>query len=382
MGVLTHKVEVVPIKLEPHPNADRLSIVRVYNFQVVVNTETWQGVEKAAYVQPDSILPDTPENRWLKETANLRMEREEIEAAFKAEFSSDLAYEDYKAKIANLEARIDANTKHLRITVKKLRGVISMGMLIPAPEGSQIGDDVAEQLGITHYEPPADKLAGGDTTSAPPLIYDLKYDVESAYRFASVFEPGEPVYVAEKIDGQNARYVTTWGEPYKVRTPTQAANYSNIHIHAGSRTEWKKKEGGSNWWKALQQNSWIENWIIDHPDLVLYGEVFGWVQPLRYGAKPEQLFFRAFDVMEGTQFWDADKFLAEIPESKRVPSFGIIPFDFEKLKALADGNSLIPGANHMREGIVIKPVKERNHPELGRVMLKMVSNTYLEKSNR
>jgi hypothetical protein len=36
----------------------------------------------------------------------------------------------------------------------------------------------------------------------------------------------------------------------------------------------------------------------------------------------------------------------------------------------------------MREGIVIKPVKERKHWQLGRVMLKMVSNAYLEKSAR
>ena len=36
----------------------------------------------------------------------------------------------------------------------------------------------------------------------------------------------------------------------------------------------------------------------------------------------------------------------------------------------------------MREGIVIKPIKERKHWKLGRVMLKMVSNAYLEKSAR
>jgi hypothetical protein len=28
------KVEIVPIKLEPHPNADTLSIVKVYDFRV------------------------------------------------------------------------------------------------------------------------------------------------------------------------------------------------------------------------------------------------------------------------------------------------------------------------------------------------------------
>jgi len=82
------------------------------------------------------------------------------------------------------------------------------------------------------------------------------------------------------------------------------------------------------------------------------------------------------------EYWDAEKFLAEIPEERRVPSLGIMPFDFGRLQALADGPSLVRGANHAREGIVIKPVKERKHWSLGRVMLKVVSNEYLEKSAR
>jgi hypothetical protein len=71
-----------------------------------------------------------------------------------------------------------------------------------------------------------------------------------------------------------------------------------------------------------------------------------------------------------------------LPHEHRAPTFGIMPFDFDKLQALADGPSLVKGANHMREGIVIKPLKERQHWKLGRVMLKMVSNAYLEKSAR
>lgn len=382
MGVDTHKVEIVPVVLEKHPNADKLSVVRVYNFTCVVNTTDWQGVEKAAYVQPDSVMPDTPEYRFLKNTSSLRKEREELDR--------NPDYLDYPEKSAALEAKIDANTKYLRITVRKLRGIISMGMLLPAPEGSQIGDDVAEQLGITHYEPPSlDELdgrrqhAGDDVAPAPPMIYAPKYDVESIYKFSDCFEAGEPVYVSEKLDGQNARFVTTWGETHREDTPGgQRMSVTPVNFHAGSRTEWKKEEGGSNWWRVLRNDRWLENWVLDNPDFVVYGEVFGWVQTLRYGAKPGELFFRAFDVMEGMEYWDAEKFVAEIPKEHRAPDLGVMPFDFEKLQALADGPSLIKGADHMREGIVIKPVKERKHWKLGRVMLKMVSNAYLEKSAR
>jgi len=159
MGVDTHKVEVVDVEMEKHPDADSLSIVRVYNFTCVVRTADWEGVTKAAYVQPDSVLPDKPEFRFLKETANLRKERDEVREMVT---SGTLTPDQAAVRFAEIEAKIDANTKYLRVAVRKLRGVISMGMLLPCPEGAQVGDDVAELLGITHYEPPTmDEIEGG-----------------------------------------------------------------------------------------------------------------------------------------------------------------------------------------------------------------------------
>jgi hypothetical protein len=56
----------------------------------------------------------------------------------------------------------------------------------------------------------------------------------------------------------------------------------------------------------------------------------------------------------------------------------VIPFDLEAILRHAEGNSLIPGANHIREGVVIRPLKERTHLEIDRVNLKVVGNGYLE----
>ena len=65
---------------------------------------------------------------------------------------------------------------------------------------------------------------------------------------------------------------------------------------------------------------------------------------------------------------------------KWVPTVYRGPFDEAKLRQLAEENSLIEGADHIREGIIISPVKERVDPELGRVKLKIVSPKYLEKN--
>jgi RNA ligase (TIGR02306 family) len=385
MGVETHKAEVVPIKLEKHPDADSLSIVKVYNFTVVARTSDWQGVEKAVYVQPDSVLPDKPEYAFLKSTQSIVKAREIARLELEGGKITQEQYDTNLAEIADREAK---NTKYLRITAKKLRGIWSMGMLLPCPDGAQIGDDVAEQLGITHYEPPIiDEAAKGapgfDVAITPPVLMAPKYDMESIYKYADCFEPGEMVYVTEKLDGQNARFVAC--EYRYVYTSTEGDSVlhsTQLEMHAGSRTEWRKEEGNSNWWKVQKQVPWIRQWCEQHPGNLLYGETYGWVAPLRYGAQQGKLMFRAFDILDGMNWLDAKPFMAMFPEEQRVPCLGIMPFDFEKLKALADGTSLIPGANHMREGIVIRPVEERSHYKLGRVLLKLVSNAYLEKSSR
>ena len=65
-----------------------------------------------------------------------------------------------------------------------------------------------------------------------------------------------------------------------------------------------------------------------------------------------------------------------------VPTLYRGPFDLEKIKALVDGPSTVEGAKHLREGVVIRPVVERDVWGLGRLQLKLVSNSFLEKDNK
>lgn len=62
-----------------------------------------------------------------------------------------------------------------------------------------------------------------------------------------------------------------------------------------------------------------------------------------------------------------------------VPILYSGPFDFEQIKALAEGPSTVSGAKNIREGVVIDSAVGRRVRGLGRVQLKLVSNTFLEK---
>ena len=183
-GMSEHLVEVVPVNLEPHGNADSLSVVKVYGYTVVVRTADWQGVSTGAYIPPDSVVPaDREEYAFLK--------------------------------------------GHTRIRAQRLRGIMSQGLLMPAPAGSNVGDNVAEIMGITHYEP---QLPGGcgtrtDDAVAPPGNWPV-YDLESWYKYGSHFIDGEQVLITEKIHGANSRWLMT----------------KDGELHVGSHRRWKKED--------------------------------------------------------------------------------------------------------------------------------------------
>jgi RNA ligase (TIGR02306 family) len=239
-----------------------------------------------------------------------------------------------------------------------------MGLLVPAPEGTQVGDDVADFLGVTHYEPPMSLAMGGENEKPPPG-YRPVYDVESLRRYAYVFVTGEPVFVTEKIHGANGRFAYDGVADY----------------HCGSRTEWKRRSADNLWWKALRACEPLKAFLIEHEDVTVYGEVYGQVQDLKYGAKPGEVRLAVFDLLRGGEWLDPHQARALAPNLPWVPTIAErMPFDLEAILALAEGPSLVPGANHVREGIVVKPLVDRSDPRVHRLNLKVVGNGYLERA--
>lgn len=318
----THKVEVVRLgPLEKHPNADKLEIARIFGYTVCCQIGNFKEGMLAAYIPPDSVVPNTPEFAFLN--------------------------------------------GHFRIKVKKLRGIVSQGFLIPAPEGSKEGDDVASIVGVTHYDPPEPATTGGEAEKAPPG-YRPHYDVDTFFRYGYLFKPGEMVVATEKVHGASARYA-----------------WHDGRLYCGSRSEWKKQDDSNIWWKVFELEI-ISNFCQAHPDITVYGEVYG-RQDLKYGMKPGKVGFRAFDLLRGNEWigWEEAQALNSQNCAASMPWVPMLykgPYDEAVLRGLADGKSLLPGANNIREGIVIKPLVERTAPEIGRVQLKIVSDAYLERA--
>lgn len=324
------EVRIVRVEPEPHPNADTLSIVRVHGWQVVVRTADWPGGTLGAYVVPDSVVDTT-----------------------RAEFSF-------------LAGQRKCGIDRSRITVKRLRGVMSHGMLVAAPDGAREGDDVAAALGVERYEP--DTGGGGDAAPAPRGHHPV-YDVESWRRYGrDVFEPGERVIVTEKIHGENCRMFCDVGGP----------------MHIGSRTQWKaavaKAGNETHWWKGLTAE--VES-LCKATGWTLYGELCGNVRGMAYGVKTGDRRFIVFDAwISAEERWvsyDALRLALAEHGVDYVPVLFDGPYDHDAMVGLADGGTLVHGAEHIREGIVIHAARERADENAGRAVLKIISDTYLEK---
>lgn len=384
----TYTVDVFPVQLEKHPNADRLSIVRFEGWQVCTESSQWREGDFGAYIPPDSLVPvDRPEFAFLLKDAK-----------------------NYGEK------------KMARIKAKKLRGVVSFGLLIPAPPGSKPGDNVMEALGVEHYDPEVkipngkggEKLVlGGETESAPNLPFSFsKYDLENLRRYPFIFREGEEVVVTEKLDGSNCRLVWWEGKQYVgSRTEWKREYPSFDHLtedgliqqlmkvrNAGEREKLvetpfeeiekkareilervhSKPKSQNTFWMAFRRAE--ETWgkfCRDNPGVVVFGEVFGNAGRVKYAPTNT---FRAFDLFRQGQWVDpfeARDVLGDVGEDGWAPFIGKVPFSLERIGELTEGPSLLGPA--IREGVVIGPLQERWHEKVGRVKAKSVSAAYLEK---
>jgi len=327
----THSVNVIEIgEVLPHSNAERLEIVPMNGWQAVVKKGQFAPGDRAIYIEPDYTVPT---------------EREEF--AFLAR---------------------DGRDRH-RLKAVRLRGVLSFGLLIPVPaelHDREPGSNVMADLGVERYEPTV-KLARADELPEAewPQVYSSKFDVENMKKFPDVFQSGEPVIVTEKIHGANARYLSAGGIFY-----------------IGSRSNWLKPEVGHPWKRAADADPRIQSWCEAHPDTVLYGEIYGAVQSLKYGTKQGEVKFAAFAASHRGEWLDTGHLLAD-DTLPTVPVAYRGPYDLAAIEAVAELDSTVPGAEkgHMREGVVIVPERERRDDNIGRVALKLISNRYWESND-
>lgn len=335
-------------KIDNHPDADRLELTEVDGMTVVMQKGLNRVGDLVYYVPPDVVVDNT------------------------------------QPPFDFLESK--------RVKTRKIRGIVSYGLILPLTKGGNEGDIVNELLGVENYEDYLERI-GNDPNRTPgsphfpthtttPPTGQIKYtDIDALNKYFRLLVDGEEVVIHEKIDGCCSGYV-----------------YQNKKLHVSTRKRWIKDDD-SHWWKIAKSQQ-FEKFLFAFENKLLFGEVYGNINILRYNFHKDGNKFAAFDIYDINkgQYLDYDDFLTTIKQISETvylpfepdndqkmincPQLNLVPelyrgpwLGIEHAKELAEQNSIL--YDGIKEGIVVRPTKERTDSRLGRVILKLHSDKFL-----
>lgn len=323
-----------------HPNADRLSIAKTKNlaFQFVIQKNQFRIGEKVIYFPIDSLLP----NELIKKL--------------------------------NMDGKFSGKEKN-RVKTIKLRGQISQGYvtktdIIPKDFLEKTPEELTFFLGVTKYEPPISFANDGILTELPPG--HSKYDIEGADRFQHIIDIllDQEVLVSEKMEGTNHSVFVD--------------NNGVIYVNQRNNSVIEKDGTSNSYWEVARKSGLIE-YLSKQKNLTIYSEFCGpSINKNIYKLKEHTLF--VFDIKKDGKWLNVNDFLKEVDSLLKETNVKIAPVLFKGLlkdfletqtiQKKSNGNSLI-NSSTLREGIVVKPLIEQFHSELGRLIIKQRSPEYL-----
>lgn len=327
--------------IQPIPNADKIELVTVDGWNVVVAKDVGHKVgDLVIYCEIDSFLPIREEFEFLRKSS-------------------------YK-KMGDVEG--------FRLRTVKLRGQVSQGLILPMsvlnPPDTNIyvtpfeGLDVTEMLDIVKYEPPIPaELAGKVKGTFPSFI--PKTDEERIQNLTSEYEEWKyqskhQFYVTEKLDGSSATFYVKDGE-----------------FGVCSRNLELLETEGNTFWKVARELDLKNKMKSLGKNISLQGELIGeGIQGNPYKLKGQTIrFFTGYDIDKRERIgfihfivMIMDMGLEYVPVIN--PEFGfLLPDTIEEMLQYAEGKSAL-NPDTEREGVVVRSLD-------GSISFKAISNKFL-----
>ncbi len=362
------KVEKI-LKVEAHPNADRLELATCRGWNCVVPKGVYTSGDMCVYIPIDSILP------------------EQLEATL---------FEGSKVQL----------TKH-RVKTIRLRGAISQGLIASSEiiyeylgrHGKHVklkeGLELTDLLGISKWEPPAPKFqsfqGGKQASKKQTNPFFSKYtSLENIKNYPQVFQPEDMVIATEKIHGTNFRagwvpvYADTlWKKVKKFfrALPAYEFVYGSHNVQLQNHDKNAKVFYDNNIYYQATVKYNLKN-ILKKGE-VLYGEIYGsGVQGgYDYGLKDEKnvVFFDLKIITKEDSKWADYDDLFLLCTAGRLPLAPVLfkgKFEDIDSEKLFQGHSILSSKQKTREGFVVGSIKEETS-YMGRKKLKYINPEYL-----
>lgn len=347
-------VNVVRInEIKPHPNADRLEIAVIDGWEIITGVGNYVAGDIAVHVPPESMV--------------LREYAEEWGVA---------SYLSFKA-----------NAVAGRVKATRLRGVVSFGFLVPAPDEAIVGTDLRKVLEIEKYEPPERSLGAGQMSNEDPLFFRYT-NIENLRNEVSAFNDSVNHVVTEKLHGTNSR--VGW-----IRQPVQFSDGVSLDaprpadgelvLACGShRRQLVVEEAGLYGFPIREYGEQLDrlrDLVVDDTtnSLIVYGEIYGpGVQDLHYGVANNTKGYRVFDIAVNGEYLSFRKMSVLCYQAglEIVPVLYTGQLILQEVFDFAEGNSSLC-EEQIREGIVIRPATQELAHRNGRYIFKVISGGYM-----
>lgn len=353
-------------KVWNHPNADRLDLAQVDNsmYQFVVGRDQYKIGDEVLYFPIDAVLP-APAVEKL-----------------------------------GLVGKLSGKDKN-RIKTVKLRGEISQGIVCKTalfesseadmPSLRELSPELlTARLGVTKYEPPEIFSKGGNLVHMPGDI--PVYDIEGADSNPDVVEAlmDQKVYITEKMEGTNFWIsAVPVGDTAPWEDPIIGVFFGTRHYQVNPIPEAEHE-----FWRVAKKqklDAFVTELAQQFPGrrVTARGEYVGpGVQGNIYKFPDNRIYI--FDLLIDGRYVPAKEFIDTCFEANSRPEFAVLTppmlcsditlrewLNERTLRVASNGKSSL--ADTLREGIVIKPLIEADHPKIGRLMIKQRDPVYLEK---
>ena len=334
----TYKVDSV----SPHPNADKLEIVRFGVNQTCEAKGLYQPGDVVAHFPPDILIPDR--------------------------IGQQLGVAQY-LKSAVYPGLLQPT--HCRVGAIRLRGEPSFGFILKVKE--EPGVDLTERFQGKKHEPPEPAFWKSSVLAAGHPLFQKYTDIQSYYKYPHAIEPDTYVRFTEKIHGTCSRVALIEGVFY-------------VGTHHTCIKERDNKDRRSLYWGPfdLLENTLIElSKRFSGQPIIIYGEIFGSkIQRIDYGILGSTG-YNVFDICINGRYLDWDSLQIIVKEFGLlfVPVLYEGPYTAAAVEQYVNGPATYASncAFKGREGIVITPQIEQFSNILhGRAILKAVSVDYLQ----
>ena len=328
------------LDIQPIPDADSIEVATVMGWHVVVRKGEFCVGDKIVYLEIDSVLQPNDKYSFME-------------------------------------------SSNWRLKTKKLRGQISQGLILPYGILSEFldtpfdgttfneGDDVTEIMGITKYEPPVPASLGGSIKgSFPGFLHKTDTErIQSNIKILRYFS-GATFRGHEKLDGSSCTVY--------IRDEDFGVCSRNLDV---------RESEGNSFWQVVRKYDLEAKMRSNNLNYVaLQGELIGpGVQKNKYKLNELDLYlFDVYDIVSGKYLSSDDgKAIAGLLGLKWCPYIMDVTLTedttVEELLALAEGKSVL-NPQQEREGLVWRPLSELDHPRMGRVAFKTISNKFLLKN--